>query len=443
MFNNPDGRSTANMLKTILASMITSESIKLFVPALLYLIQNNLLFSALKNLSVPVYQVLNQGKLFTTAFFSRLLLDKEISYCQYFSLLMLAMGVVIVQQSTNKDQSSSMNEGNPWIGFLAVLFSCITSGFAAVYFEKLLKQKTDNTKKVLSVYIRNMSMAFWSIGLGTFPIFMTDDWNLVQQNGLFQGFTWIVLTIIVFQAITGLLVGFVMKYADSVLKGFATSVAVVVATILSIVFFNDSVNLIFLVGATLVIFAVRTYTNTNNPSAGEGASDSSQPFYKKKLAVGVAARIVRVAVTALSCTGCVLYYYPPLLEDTATLAYDSCDVEGGEVPLLVPPMFRNVSVEVSVLSACKLEYMRSKEELLAKQKHINTTTCPSSVEVYASLMDKVNSCGFDGKHALMIAYGELIHLLRDNAVLRPDGGYMDDDFDTWVTVPTVSDPHSP
>jgi UDP-galactose transporter len=384
--------------------------------------------------------VLNQGKLFTTAFFSRLLLDKKISYCQYFSLLMLAMGVVIVQQSTNKDQSSSMNEWNPWIGFLAVLFSSITSGFAAVYFEKVLKQKTD-TKKQLSVYIRNMQLALWSIGLGIFPIFMTNNWNLVQQNGLFQGFTWIVLTIIVFQAITGLLVGFVMKYADSVLKGFATSVAVVLATILSIVFFNDSVNELFLVGASLVILAVRTYC-TNNPSAGEGASDSSQPFYKKKLTVGVVARIVRVAVTALSCTGYFLYYYPPLLEDTATLAYDSCDVEG-EVPLLVPPMFRNVSVEVSVLNACKLEYMRSKEELLAKQKHINTTTCQSSVEVYAWLMDKVNSCGFDGKHALMIAYGELIHLLRDNAVLRPDGGYMDDDFDTWVTVPTVSDPHSP
>jgi UDP-sugar transporter A1/2/3 len=46
-----------------------------------------------------------------------------------------------------------------------------------------------------------------------------------------------VFTIIVFQAITGLLVGFVMKYADAVLKGFATSVAVVLATILS---FNDT-----------------------------------------------------------------------------------------------------------------------------------------------------------------------------------------------------------
>jgi len=189
---------------------------------------------------------------------------------------MLAAGVVIVQQSTNKDQSSSTNEGNPWIGFLAVLFSCVTSGFAAVYFEKVLKQKSD-TQKQLSVYVRNMQLAFWSIGLGTVPIFMTEDRNLVLQNGLFQGYTWIVLTIIVFQAITGLLVGFVMKYADSVLKGFATSVAVVLATILSIVFFNDRVNELFLVGATLVILAVRTYTKNppvDVPSAGGAGGNS-------------------------------------------------------------------------------------------------------------------------------------------------------------------------
>jgi UDP-sugar transporter A1/2/3 len=253
---NPDGRSCINMLKTILANMITLESFKLLVPTLLYLIQNNLLFVALKNLSVPVYQVLNQGKLFTTAFFSRIVLGNKISFCQYFSLLLLATGVVIVQQSTNNNQSTPMNEGNPWIGFLAVLFSCATSGFAAVYFEKVLKQIPD-TKEQLSIYSRNMQLAFWSIGLGTFPIFVTEDWNLVQQNGLFQGFTWIVLTIIVFQAITGLLVGFAMKYADSVLKGFATSVAVVLATILSIGFFNDRVNQLFLVGATLVTLAVR------------------------------------------------------------------------------------------------------------------------------------------------------------------------------------------
>ena len=441
---NPDVRSDKSvMLKSMLADMITLECLKLFVPALLYLIQNNLLFVALKNLSVPVYQVLNQGKLFTTAFFSRLLLNKQISYCQYFSLLILAAGVVIVQQSTNKDQSSSMNEGNPWIGFLAVLVSCVTSGFSAVYFEKVLKQKSD-TKEQLSVYIRNMQLAFWSIGLGAFPIFMTEDRNLVQQNGLFQGYTWIVMTIIIFQAITGLLVGFVMKYADSVLKGFATSVAVVLATILSIVFFNDRVNELFLVGATLVILAVRTYTKNppvDVPSAG-GAPGDSQPFYKKKKKLFFGVGILAVfAIAAMffndGFSEAVVYEEEELVLEGFDLI-NSC--VGEEVVPLVPNRFRfqNVSVKLPKEGVrpkgCRLEYMRSEEEWLAKQQY--TTTCPSSVDVYSWLMEKVNC--FGEKHALMVAYGELIHLLRDRALLHPDGSYIDDDFDTWVSVATVS-----
>ena len=160
------------------------------------------------------------------------------------------------------------------VGFLAVLVSCFTSGFATVYFEKVLKQKT-TAQKQLSVYVRNMQLAFWSILFGAVPIIMSDDWEKVQKDGLFQGYTWVVFTIIVFQAITGLLVGFVMKYADAVLKGFATSVAVVLATILSIVIFHDNVNMLFLVGSALVILAVRTYTN-NPPvvSGGEAKSDA-------------------------------------------------------------------------------------------------------------------------------------------------------------------------
>jgi len=77
--------------------------------------------------------------------------------------------------------------------------------------------------------------------------------------------------------------------------------------------------------------------------------------------------------------------------------------------------------------------MRSEEEWLAKQQH--TTTCPSSVDVYGWLMEKINC--FGEKHAMMVAYGELIHLLREKALLHPDGSYIDDDFDTWVSVSTV------
>jgi hypothetical protein len=70
--------------------LFSRDSWRLLVPAFLYVVQNNLLFVALENLSVPLYQVTNQGKLLTTAFCSRWLLKKNISGMQYVSLLLLA-----------------------------------------------------------------------------------------------------------------------------------------------------------------------------------------------------------------------------------------------------------------------------------------------------------------------------------------------------------------
>jgi UDP-sugar transporter A1/2/3 len=61
--------------------------------------------------------------------------------------------------------------------------------------------------------------------LGLVPVFL-NDFDSIRQNGFFQGYDKIVVGVIVCQA-TGLVVALVMKYGDTILKGFATSVAVV------------------------------------------------------------------------------------------------------------------------------------------------------------------------------------------------------------------------
>ena len=44
-------------------------------------------------------------------------------------------------------------------------------------------------------------------------------------------------------------------------------------------------------------------------------------------------------------------------------------------------------------------------------------------------MEQTNS----RNETMMITYGGLIHILREREFVRPDGSYIDDDFDTWVT----------
>lgn len=57
----------------------------------------------------------------------------------------------------------------------------------------------------------------------------------------------------------------VVKYSDNVLKGFATSVAIILSTVVSVFLFDSAVNLSLCVGIALVIAATYLYTREGQP----------------------------------------------------------------------------------------------------------------------------------------------------------------------------------
>eukprot|EP00984_Skeletonema_dohrnii_P017493 scaffold7976_cov89-Skeletonema_dohrnii-CCMP3373.AAC.1 len=105
---------------------------------------------------------------------------------------------------------------------------------------------------------------------------------------------------------------------------------------------------------------------------------------------------------------------------------------GEEVPSVTHEISYSAKVLQGTVDTCGVDYFRSESEWIEKQQQ---TICTPSIDVYAWLMDKVNCFG-EG-YPLWTAYGELIHLLRDKTLINPDGTYLDDDFDTWVTHPTL------
>ena len=135
------------------------DFLKLTVPAVLYTIQNSLQYFSMSCLSAPVFQVLSQAKIITTAFFSVLLLSKKLSNLQWISVLSLAIGVALVQLSQSDDKGD--DKANSIAGLLSVVLSCMTSGFAGVYFEMVLKSSK------ASLWIRNCQMAAIGILMGT------------------------------------------------------------------------------------------------------------------------------------------------------------------------------------------------------------------------------------------------------------------------------------
>jgi UDP-sugar transporter A1/2/3 len=235
------------------------QSVLLGVPAGLYTLQNNLLYIALQNLNGTTYQVTYQLKILTTAVFSVVMLGKKLDATKWLSLLLLTAGVVIVQMpaggSTTTVTDAEEDEGNPYLGLGAVIFACCTSGFAGVYFEKILK----GTKQ--SVWLRNIQLALFSIVLGAGGCFWNDG-DRIAEGGFFQGYTNIVLVVVTLQGLGGLVIATVIKYADNIMKSFAVSISIIITGMISFTFMSDfDLTWNFVMGAMLVIGATFMYTS--------------------------------------------------------------------------------------------------------------------------------------------------------------------------------------
>ncbi|XP_058873045.1 UDP-galactose translocator isoform X1 [Acipenser ruthenus] len=233
-----------------------SDTLKLAVPSLIYTLQNNLQYVAISNLPAATFQVTYQLKILTTAIFSVLMLRKSLSRLQWVSLLFLFAGVAIVQveQEGGRKEASVENDSQNYAkGLAAVIVSCLSSGFAGVYFEKILKGST------ASVWMRNVQLGIFGSGLGLLGMWWNDG-AAIGEKGFFFGYTPLVWGVIFNQAFGGLLVAVVVKYADNILKGFATSFSIVVSTVTSVYLFGFHVDLLFALGAGLVIGAVYMYS---------------------------------------------------------------------------------------------------------------------------------------------------------------------------------------
>mmetsp|Transcript_28950 Transcript_28950/g.62259 ORF Transcript_28950/g.62259 Transcript_28950/m.62259 type:complete len:383 (+) Transcript_28950:33-1181(+) len=241
------------------------------LPALLYLVQNNLLYVAATHLDAATCQVAYQLKLLTTAFFTVTLLKRHISIRRWGALGMLFLGVVFVQNPTGSSVAGSASSQSPVLGMAAVTCACFLSGLAGVWLERIVKRSHD-----VPIWLRNMQLGVISLILGIANVYVFDG-EAVALSGFFQGYTWIAAFVVLQVSLGGLLVALIMKYADNVVKGFATSLSIVLSSGVSwfIPSFEFEPSASFVIGSSLVIAATILYSKAVPSKAAQQHSDSS------------------------------------------------------------------------------------------------------------------------------------------------------------------------
>jgi len=236
------------------------NSILLAVPAAAYSLQMSLEYVALENIDASVFSVLVQTKLLATASFAVFLMGKTIKKIQVISLVLLTAGVMLCNMKNQNVVLTEEEEKGRMTGMMATLGIALSSGFASVYTEKVIKAQRNN-----NVARQNYSLAYMQVQLALVSLVIIGlyacikDYDAIVTGGLFQNFNMGAFFSIFNSAIGGLIVAAVLKFADAVLKGYATAISVILTGVLSMVMFGTRLPINYFMGIINVVCAVLLY----------------------------------------------------------------------------------------------------------------------------------------------------------------------------------------
>lgn len=230
-----------------------ADMLKLCVPAVLYTAQNNLQYVIETS---PLFVIMYDCKVITTALFYILMLNHRFNKREWALIVALTLGIGMVQAG---ETDVHYHHASNFVGTSAVVFACLTSGFAGVFFEKTLKDSNS------SIWMINLELSMISSSLGMFTCLM-EDTEAISRRGFFSGYDRWVILVIILQALAGLSIALLVKYADNIVKGFATGVSIIIACLIDQFLFNNHTwTASPLIGVVLILVSFGFWVAINQP----------------------------------------------------------------------------------------------------------------------------------------------------------------------------------
>lgn len=168
---------------------LTMNSTKMFVLAAIYGAMNILSFVALNYIGAGEFTICAQLKILTTAGFSVLVLGTVLTWTKWRALGLLFLGCILVVSPNFSSHKPDTDSYLQIFGYGAVLSEVVLSGFATIYFEKVVKSTTE----VITIWERNFQLGIYSILMyGTIILYESN-----QNDGRMTWGNWSFLTFLV------------------------------------------------------------------------------------------------------------------------------------------------------------------------------------------------------------------------------------------------------
>jgi len=264
------------------------------IPAFLYTIQNIAALMAYQNLEALTFNVLNQTKILSAALSCYFVLGKRQSSMQVFSLCILIMSTLVIEQILNPKAYKSLLSGSAFKsmsgsfslsgasrrvthGVIPLLLASFISGIAGaccqrctqggtskVWGKKGRSTKATVTRPPRDVYLFSIELGAASVILLLANLVMSSSGrDIIRSGTFFSNWTPETFIPVLTNSIGGILVGLVTKHAGSVRKGFALIFGLLLSGIFQAMLGGSGIRAHQIVGGLLA--ATSLWMHTTNP----------------------------------------------------------------------------------------------------------------------------------------------------------------------------------
>ncbi|KAG0365335.1 hypothetical protein BGX24_004185 [Mortierella sp. AD032] len=232
------------------------------VPGAIYFFNNNLSFILLELMPAPTYVVLSNLKILTTGLFSYWFLHRHLTKIQWVSLGVLFFSTAISQVDLEKGLTLSISIQ----AFLLMGLFCSLSAAASVFSEYVMKERFAKE----SIHLQNMKLYMFGILFNGITYMLTPP--ALPHNapgapgvpppppaGFFSDMAFLHFTIVMAYASLGLVTSAIIKFSGSITKVYASSMSMFFAALVSWLFLNDQLTVLFFVGCFGCCYALHLY----------------------------------------------------------------------------------------------------------------------------------------------------------------------------------------
>nr|XP_023891058.1 CMP-sialic acid transporter 1-like isoform X2 [Quercus suber] len=176
---------------------------------------------------------------------------------QWMAIVLLAVGTTMSQVKGCGEASCDSLFSAPIQGYMFGILSACLSAFAGIYTEFLMKKNDD------TLYWQNVQLYTFGAIFNMARLLLDDFRNEFEKGPwwqrLFNGYSFTTWLVVLNLGSTGLLVSWLMKYADNIVKVYSTSMAMPLTTVLSLFLFDFRPTLQLFLGIVVCMMSLHMY----------------------------------------------------------------------------------------------------------------------------------------------------------------------------------------